>query len=160
MHLVGPAVFGLTAGQELIQGYVRIQSTSGRFAGSVRFTDPGQTSFGSALNLVSTGKTTAFFSQVAQDARYYTGLAAVNPTPRSATVSVTVYGTDGRTMASGRIQISAAGRFSRLLPELVGALPSMSRGFFQVASNEPIICFALFGTHDGKVLAAIPAQSP
>jgi hypothetical protein len=142
----------------LIQGYVKIQSNGGRFAGAVRFTDPQQLAFGTALNLVSTGQTESYFSQVAQDTQYFTGLAAINPGTRVAAVTLTVYDTAGRQVATGATQIPAGGRFSKLLPELVGTVPAMSKGYFQVRSTEPLLAFALFGTWNGSVLSAIPAQ--
>ena len=35
----------------------------------------------------------------------------------------------------------------------------MSRGYFQVRSTEPLVCIAVFGTHNGRVLAAILPQT-
>jgi hypothetical protein len=158
-HLTGPATFGIS-GSELIQGYVRIQSNRMRFAGAVRFTDPQQRVFGSALKLSAVVQTDSYFSQVAQDPQYYTGLAAINPGTRMAAVTISVYDTEGRLVASGTTQIPAGCRFSKLLTELVGAFPAMSKGYFKVHSTEPLISFALFGTWDGSVLSAIPAQYP
>jgi hypothetical protein len=125
----------------------------------VRFTDPDQLNFGSALNFTSAARSASFFSQVAQNAQYFTGLAAINPGPKVAAVTVEVYDIEGRLVTSGATSIPPAGRFSKLLPELVGTLPAMSRGYFQVRSTEPLVCFALFGTYDEKALAAIPAQA-
>jgi hypothetical protein len=156
-HLTGPAIFGLGS-QGLTQGYVRIQSTGASFAGAVRFTDSQQQAFGSALNLDSNSLANSYFSQVAQDSQYYTGLAAINGGTRTAAVIVTVYDTTGRQIASGVTQIAPGGRFSKLLSELVGTMPAMSKGYFQVSSNEPLVSFALFGTSSGGVLSAIPAQ--
>jgi YVTN family beta-propeller protein len=158
-HLTGPAIFGLES-QELTQGYLCIQSTGASFAGSVRFADVQQRAFSSALNLNSTSLTDSHFSQVAQNSQYYTGLAAINRGTGTAAVTVTVYDTSGRQIASGGIQIAPGGRFSKLLSELVGTLPEMSKGYFRVSSNEPLVSFALFGTSNGGVLSAIPAQFP
>jgi hypothetical protein len=158
-HLTGAATFGL-GDEVLTQGYVRIQSSSGRFTGAVGFTDRRQLAFGTALNLVSSSLTDSYFSQVAQDSQYYTGIAAINPGTGTAAVTVTVHDSSGRQVASGATQIAPGGRFSKLLSELVGTMPPMSRGYFQVSSTEPLVSFALFGTSDGSVLSAIPAQYP
>jgi hypothetical protein len=155
---VGPAIFGIRGGA-LTEGYVKIQGSS-RFAGSVRFTDPQQIAFGSALNLVTTGQEDTYYSHVAQDDQFFTGIAAINPGTRTAVVTINVYDTVGRQVASGAAQIPPGGRFSKLLAELVGTLPAMSKGYFQVRSTEPLVSFALFGTWNGSVLSAIPAQSP
>jgi len=61
-------------------------------------------------------------------------------------------------VASGRQTVPAGGRFSKLLPEITGALPAISRGYFEMRSSLAISGFALFGTSNGDVLSAIPAQ--
>jgi hypothetical protein len=156
-RLAGAGAFGLNSSDALVQGYVRLQSSGGgRIAGSVTFTDMEQRQFGSALNFVAGGQTMSYVSQVAQDAQYFTGLAAINPNARPCTVTVTVFDTEGKRVASGITQIAAGGRFSRVLPELVAPFPPMTRGYFQVESTEPLACFSLFGTYNGSVLAAIP----
>jgi hypothetical protein len=160
MRFIGPSVFGLSTGSELVQGYVRLQSSGGKFTGAICFTDPLQRNFGSALSFTSAAGTTAYFSQVAQNEQYFTGLAGVNAGNRSAAVTIEVYDIDGKLLASGGTAIPPGGRFSRLLSELVGKLPAISRGYFIVQSTEPLVCFALFGTNDGTVLSAIPAQYP
>jgi hypothetical protein len=137
---------------------VKVQSVSGRFAGWVWFTDPAAENFGSALRFVETGLTTTFFSQVAQDDLYFTGLAALNPNSQAATVTVTVHDTDGNVVAVGSTDIPAGGRISKLLFQLVGTFPDMTRGYFKVASTLPVISFAMFGTNTFEVLAAVPPQ--
>jgi hypothetical protein len=154
-----PAIFGLSPGNSLIQGYVKLQSGS-RFTGSVLFTDAQRIQFGSALHFVDRTLSTIYFSHVAQNSFYYTGLAAVNPNLQPATVLITVYGSNGVPVAAGSSQIPAGGRFSKVLTELVGAFPAMTRGYFKVASTQPLVAFALFGTHNGTVLSAIPPQYP
>ena len=155
---LNPSVFNLASGEDVLQGYVRVESAAGRFAGSVRFTDPAQAQFGSALQFTGSGLGLAYFSQVAQNEQYFTGLATLNPNAEPASVTVTVYNTLGSTVASGTRAIPAGGRFSMVLTELVGTLPAMSDGYFEVRSTVPVASFALFGTNTGEVLSAIPAQ--
>ncbi len=159
-RLSGVEPFGLTAGSSLIQGYVRVAGSGGRFTGSVRFTDPQEQALGASLSLVSAGRTTAYFSQVAQNNLYYTGLAAINLNSQEVTATVEVFQTDGSLILSGKQAIPAGGRISRLLPELVGTFPSMTKGYFRVSAPLPLASFALFGTMTGDTLAAIPAQYP
>jgi sugar lactone lactonase YvrE len=157
--LSGVTPFGLQS-TTLVQGYVKMaSSTNGRFVGAVRFTDDGGTKFGSALSFVESGATPVYFSQVAQNDQYWTGFAAINANETNVKVTVRVYDGTGTRVASGDTTIPAKGRISKLLSELAGAFPAMSKGYFEVSSTLPLACFALFGTNDGKVLAAIPPSA-
>jgi len=158
-----PSLFGLAASDQLLQGYVVLKSSAGRFAGWIRFTDPAQGSFGSSLALVKTGPATTYFSQVAQNDLYFTGLAVLNLGEREGSVRVTVCDTAGTPLASGIQTLPAGGRFSRLLTQLVGPLPDITKGYFSVTATQPMAGFALFGTYRNgqvNVLSAIPPQTP
>lgn len=159
-RITNPSVFGLETGGNLIQGYVRVQSSDGRFAGSVLFTDPAESTFGSMLAFVEATQTNTYFSQVAQNDQFYTGLAAINPNAQATTATITVYDTNGSVVGSGSREIPAGGRISRVLTELVGPLPALTKGYFRLTTTLPVAAFALFGTSNGEVLAAIPPQSP
>jgi hypothetical protein len=161
-RISGVSIFGIADAGALVQGYVQIQSTDGRFAGWVRFSDPGEASFGSALQFVDAGLRSTYFSQVAQNDLFFTGLAALNPNPVAVTATIVVYDVEGAVIAQGSRQIPPNGRFSKLLPELVGALPPLSKGYFSMTTNPdlPVASFALFGTLAGDALSAIPPQSP
>ncbi len=159
-RILNPTLFGLPDQPTAAQGgYVELESASGRFGGSVCFTDPSEMQFGSALPLVRSLQNLAYFSQVAQNDQYFTGLAALNPGTGAARVTVTVYDTASKVVGAGETILPAGGRFSKILTELVGPLPAMMRGYFAVQSDVPLASFALFGTSSGAVLSAIPAQS-
>jgi sugar lactone lactonase YvrE len=158
-RVAGVEPFGLTSGQGIVQGYVKLEASGGHFVGAVLFTDPASAKFGSALSFVSAGTRTAYFSHVAQNAQYWTGLAGINTYESETKVTVTVYDISGQRVASGSQTIPAGGRFAKVLPELVGTLPAMLKGYFEVNSTLPLTCFALFGTNNGEVLAAIPSRA-
>ena len=152
----GVEPFGLTPRQEGVQGYVKIESASGRFAGAVSFTDESASSFGSALSLVRTGAATAFFPQVAQNKEWWTGMAGVNVNASEAMVTVRVYNTEGQMVGMGSRAIPPGGRVCKVLSEFT-ALPDMTKGYFIVTSTQPLAFFALFGNTSGDVLVAIPS---
>jgi hypothetical protein len=54
--------------------------------------------------------------------------------------------------------LPGSGRFSLLLKERIPALPSASRGYIQLRSNQPVASFAVFGTRNLSALSALPAQ--
>jgi hypothetical protein len=156
-------IFGLTPAAGLLQGYVILQSSDGRFAGWVRFNDPQQANFGSTLALVGTSSEAKYFSQVAQNDLYFTGLAVLNPRQVPAIVTVTVLDVDGRMVATGQRTLPAEGRLSVLLPEFVGPFPPMTKGYFSVTAGQPTAAFALFGIATGgqiQCFSAIPSQLP
>jgi hypothetical protein len=162
--LADPGIFGISATGPLIQGYVRIVSTTTRVAGYVRFGDPADAQFQAALPLVSQASSNVVYSQVAQDATFFTGVAIINADPaNTANVAITVFRTDGTQVAAGSLTIAANNRFvgllsdTRITPNL--NLPSISSGYFRVTSNRPVFSFGLFGTNTLSVLAAVPPQA-
>jgi hypothetical protein len=154
-----PSVFGLPAVPEsLVQGYVKISSSTSRIAGFVCFGDPSDSRFQTALPCVAAGASDLLFSQVAQDDTWFTGLAVINPNAATAEVRISVFRTDGTLAGSGTYSLVPNGRFSKLLGELVPDMPSLSKGYFTVQSTQPVFGFAVFGTQSLSVLSAIPSQ--
>ena len=160
IHITDQSYF-VDPGSAQIQGYVEISSSGPRLAGSVVFGDPGRSQFSAALPLVSTPRTSMIFSQVASDSTYFTGLAILNTSSAAATVTIEVLDRSGTRIAYWTGQIPAGNRTSRLLtqffPELVGR--NISSGYIRVASDRSVASFALFGTSNLSVLAAVPPQA-
>jgi hypothetical protein len=151
----GVESFGLPPLPDLVQGYVKVESSNGRFTGAVHFTDQAASQFGAVLSLVSAGVRTAYFSQVAESNLWWTGMAGINTNASQATVTVEIYDVAGRMVGSGSRTIPPGGRVSKLLSDFA-AFPAMTKGYFKVSSTLPLQCFALFGTRVGVVLVAIP----
>lgn len=144
---------------EPLQGHLKISSSSTRVTGTVCFQDTAGRRFSAMLPLQSEGLQDMWFSQVAEDERYFTGLAVVNPNPLPANLSLSVFSPDGTSLATTTLTVASQGRVSKLLHQLVPALPAISGGYFTLASNEPVFASSVFGTGLLNTLAAVPAQS-
>jgi PKD repeat protein len=151
----------VAAGDAQIQGYLEITSSGPRLAGSVVFGDPDRNQFAASLPLVSTPRSTMVFSQVVSDSNYFTGLAILNPNGSPANASIEVYDPSGNRVAS-KIEIIPAGRRSSgLLTDYFPILKdqNISGGYIKVTSDRNVASFALFGTTNLSVIAAVPPQA-
>ncbi len=155
-----PDYFAAATGGRLLEGYVEVVSNGARLAGSVVFGDTGRKQFSAALPLISSPRNAALFSHVASDETYFTGLAILNPGSADATVTLDLYSADGALDASVTQIIPAHQRKSKLLTEYFPVLVGQARisGYFKVTASQPVACFALVGTNDLSVLAAVPPQ--
>ena len=158
LQINNPAVFHLGQNQSIAQGYVRVKSSGARFAGMVFFQDASAGKFSTVLPFIEKGQAASTFSHVAQDDLFYTGLATINPNASNVSITIRVYSAEGLLIASGNRNITAGGRFSLVLPELVGNFPALTKGYFRVEASAPVISFAVFGTQDGRALSAIPSS--
>lgn len=172
--LASPVAITLKAGQQYIKtaaeifgfqlsetkvGSVVVESSITGILGDVTFGDSlTSPNFKASLPLDNEPSTQAIYSHVANGGGFYTGLAGFNPNPNAAAVTIKVYKTDGTLTGTGRLNLPAKGRFSKLLPELVPVSAGQLGGYFVVESNQPISSFALFGTSSFSALSAIPAQ--
>ncbi len=152
--------FFASAGSGAAQGYVEIQSSGPRVAGSVVFGDPDSRTFATALPLSAQLEYSMVFSQVASDQTYFTGLALLNPNAEEALVTVELHKADGTLDTDAHVIIPGRQRISTLLPQLFPALAGTDRssGYIRVASDMPLAGFSLFGTHDLTTLSAVPPQ--
>ncbi len=156
---LSPSQFGINpAGATLVQGYVQLESASGRFLGAATFTDTPGLRFGSTTPFLPSGTTTSWFSQVAQNEQYYTGVAIVNPSLLDTDVQVEVFSTGGQSLGKSQLTVPSRSRMVRTLAGLLPSLPALSKGYFRVVASKPMPAIALFGTNDGQTLSAIPAQ--
>jgi hypothetical protein len=144
----------------LREGFVKITSSGVKLAGSVVFGDRQRQSCASALPLVSVLQNEVVFSQVASNRTYYTGIALMNPGNTEAHVTVALYDGSGQRLANPTVTLepkaSRAFVLTSLLPELTGQ--DLISGYVRVIADQAIACFALYGTHDGTALSAIPPQ--
>jgi hypothetical protein len=142
------------------QGYVEITSSGPKLTGSVVFSDPGRAKFSTALPLVSRLQTSVVFSQLASDATYYTGISILNPGDADTTATLDVIDRYGNVLQSSSEVIPARRRKAQLLsqyfPEL--ADKSITSGYIRLTTDKPVAAFALYGTVNFSVLAAVSAQ--
>ncbi len=158
LSLTDPAAFqvGLTPGGR--QGYLSVTAgPDGRLTGFVEFGDPAGAVCRTAFPLASQGKTSALFGQIAENDAYFTGLAVVNPDAAAASAEISVFDEKGAAAGSAAIGIPPRGRLAGVLSRLVSAASPMTRGYFRIRSDRPLISYALFGTRSGSALAAIPS---
>ena len=155
-----------TLGGAFVSGYIRVDLQpfyQGPWAdiapvtGAVRFsTTTGSAS--SALPLFLPASQSFVYSHTAQNLGYYTGIAFLNTGTTTANVTMQVFTKDGTSVGSTSLVIPPNQKIAKLLREWVAASAGQVGGYVQVQSDQPVISFALFGTDDGKVLSAIPAQ--
>jgi hypothetical protein len=159
IHIVDQEFFAPADGS-VVQGYVEITSSGVKLAGSVAFGDPGRGVFGAALPLVSQLQKSVVFSHVASNDIYFTGVAIANPNDAEAVATIDVYGTDGTLEYRTTEYIPANQRIAKLLTELFPSLEGQDRteGYIRIDVDQDAAMFALFGTRNGSVLSAIPAQ--
>jgi hypothetical protein len=160
LQIDDPGFFISPAPGEVVAGYVELVSDGVRLVGSTVFGDSTGQTFSSALPLISELQSSMLFSHIASNDLYFTGIAILNPNTSDASVTIEVYDADGRMLDSGQELIQAKKRSSRLLTEYFSSLvgKNQSSGYIRVISDIPVASFALFGTKDLSVLAAIPAQ--
>ncbi len=126
-------------------GYVEIGADDGTMLSAV----PAQAT---ALSDVS-------FAHVAQGYGFYTGLAIVNSSSLSATVSVDVLGADGRRLDSAVFTLPANSKRTRLVSELLPSIVDLQGGTIHITSSRPIFAFELFGSLATlNVLSNVAAQ--
>jgi hypothetical protein len=131
-----------------VSGYVEI-STGG---GLMRTTTP----------ITGEAQTRLVFSDVAQGAGYFTGLALLNSGSGSTTVTIEVEAADGTSVASKQVSLGAGERLIGLVSELFPNLQSQLGGFVRVTSTTPIYGLQIIGTSDprlGSFLTNIPGEA-
>jgi hypothetical protein len=142
------------------QGYLQITANGIRLAGSVVFGDFARQTHSTALPMVGSLDQSIVFSHVSSNDQYYTGVAILNPNSIETHVTIQLFNGDGSPGIATMIRIPAGGRISpvltELFPELVGI--QLYSGYFQVTSDFGIAAYSVFGSHDLKLLSAIPPQ--
>ncbi len=156
--LADSSILGVDPAGALVQGYVKMVSSTAKIAGYVRFGDTKDAQFQTALPFARQGQSRLLYAQVVQDPLFFTGTAMVNPNPDAADLFLSVYDVGGARIGSATARIPANGRISRLLSEWIPGLPNMSQGYFKVWSSRPLLGFGVFGTRSLSVLAAVPPQ--
>ncbi len=154
-------------GGSLTTGYIRVNvepffvgpfGSTAILEGSIRFSS-ADGSGSAALPLLVPPATDFYYSHIAQNLGYYTGIAIFNPGTTKADVNLDVFTKDGTLVGSFETLIQPGQKISKLLYEMVRASYGQIGGYVHVRSDQPVVSFSLFGTDDGKVLSAIPPQS-
>jgi hypothetical protein len=153
-------------GPGLVTGSIRIDvqpsfvgpfPTGSRMFGAVRFAN-ADGSASSAVPLALAPTVDCVYSDVAQGAGYFTGLAVENTNAAIARYTVEVYSQDGDLVGSYTSLLDPNASFSKLVSELVPASSGQIGGYIRITSDQPLTSFAMFGSTDLRSLSAISPQ--
>ena len=100
--------------------------------------------------IISTTASTLFFPHVASTGEWWTGIVAYNPSSSTIEITVNPYDDHGNLLGSSTHSLGPGQRFFGYASVL--NLPSAT-AWFSLQSQNPLIGFELFGTHDGNRLA-------
>jgi hypothetical protein len=108
--------------------------------------------------ILLTDKTTStiYYPHVASDATWWTGVVAYNPSASTCTITITPYSAAGALLPSSTLPIAGKQKYVGAVANL--GLPAQT-AWFKIDSTNPITGFELFGTVDGKQLAAYAEKS-
>ncbi len=148
-------LFGFS-GPTTLQGWVKVESTSGVVNGSLSYTIPAFNSR-AAVTALGEGRTEVLFSHIATTGGFFTGIALLNGASLAANVRVVALRPDGTLLGIYSTTLLPGQRLSELLSNLIPEAAGQAGGLIWVDSDVPIYAISLFGS--GTVLANIPAQA-
>jgi len=146
-------------GQALIDGYIHFE-TATNTSGVFGFLDYGMTDgVGlSAIEAQREGYSNLFFSQVAEGASYYTGLALLNSNNESSIVTLDTFDASGNRTGSTVVNLNPGERVARLLSEFLQRDVTQFGGYVRITATRPVFALGLFGSSNPPTLASVPAQ--
>ena len=152
-------------GPELVTGSIRADvgpyygplALSPGLIGSIRFS-ASDGSASAALSVLPGSAMDCVYSQLAEGAGYYTGIALLNANDRAAAFTLDVYAESGVLMGSYTSSLEPYARAAGLISQFVPAAEGKAGGYFRIRSNAPLASIALFGTTDVRSLSAIAPQ--
>jgi len=138
-------------------GSLEVQADGPGLSGCVIFGDLPQLTVTAALPLQSDPFfREAVFSQLANGAGYYTGLAFYNPGNAPVTIRIRVF--DHQAVKTGETELTlpAKSRKSALLHELVPSTTGQVRGFVLLSASGPLIAQQVFADTTTPRMSAVP----
>ena len=150
-------MFGFS-GQETLEGWLQIEATSEALFGTLSYSVPVIGSVASVSGAAQ-GMTRAFFSHIATDLGFFTGVALLNSGALTANVQVVAFRPDGTQLGSFVSVLRPGERVSKLIEQLVSGAAGQAGGFIWVKSDVPIYLTSIFGSLVSGVFANIPPQS-
>ncbi len=150
------ALLSLT-GTELLQGWLKVESTLPAITGFLTYAIPEA---GSAATVTPdrVGLSEVLFSHLATGEGFFTGVALLNPGQLAANVRIMAMEETGSAVILGSTNtlLRPGERISKLITELAEDAGDKVKGFIFVRSDLPIYTSSLFGS--ATVLANIPPQ--
>jgi DNA-binding beta-propeller fold protein YncE len=149
-------LFNQPAPAELKSGWIEIWGETGVVHGAIAFeTEDGELL--AALPAQTAPQRDIYFSHVAQDDQYFTGLALVNNSGAETKFWIYVYNSAGQRVAELlETPILNRVKFTRLLSDPLIGVNLQLGGYIHVEADRPVFAYSLFGRP--QFLSAIPAQ--
>ncbi len=135
---------GLTA-DRVVEGYIVAECSSPGILGDVWIVDPQQLRFATVSPLQGLTAREVVLSQLANGAGVFTGLAVLNPNPRSTAVTVSVFAADGTRAGEKNFDVEAGHRLVGLLSDLIPESAGLVGGYVVIRSTEPIVVEEILG---------------
>lgn len=146
-------LFGWSA-TEVKVGSLVVESSAAGLLGDVVFGDSAKFTTAAALPLQTQKITRGIFSQVANLAGLFTGVALYNPGTLPAEVTIRVYSEQGSKTGEKNLTLQSGERTSKLLTDWMTSTAGQVRGYVEVRSTQPLIAQQLFGS--ATLLSAVP----
>ncbi|MEW6079765.1 MAG: LamG-like jellyroll fold domain-containing protein [Thermodesulfobacteriota bacterium] len=99
---------------------------------------------------------TIYYPHVADMTKWWTGIVAYNPSDTACDITITPYSETGTALAPSILNIGGKEKYVGVVKNL--DLPAQT-AWFRIDATQPLSGFELFGTLDGKVLAAYAEQN-
>ncbi|MBI3939878.1 MAG: hypothetical protein HY315_03515, partial [Acidobacteria bacterium] len=165
-----PATLNLASGEALqrdaaelfdlgaasVAGSIRVEADGPGVIGDIIFGDPSNLNYAAAVPLQAQTFTKAVFSQVANTADIFTGLALYNPGTSPSIVTLEVFSAQSTLTGSVGLIIDGGKRLSKLVGELMPSTVPQSGGYIIIRSTQPIIAQQLFGDSGLNFLSSVP----
>ncbi len=144
-------------GEQTLEGWLRVESSSRAINGSISYSIPGLNSV-AAVASVGQGSTRAIFSHLATSLGFFTGVALLNSGSVGANVRIVALEPGGTPIGTFTTTLLPGQRVSDLITEFVPEAADRAGGLIWISSDVPIFLTSLFGSLSSGVLANIPAQ--
>jgi len=151
------ALFGTSQPTDLRTGWIEVTGDTNRVHAGILFSGEGDQVL-SALPAQPTPQTDIYFSHIAQDDLYYTGIALVNDSGHPANVTIEIWSAAGVLVNSATISgLGDRSKYIRLLSDPLLGVNQQLGGYIHIRADRPLYAYSLFGI-TGQMLSAIPFQ--
>ena len=147
-------LFGF-AGEQTLDGWLLVESTSASLNGFISYGLPGTGSVASVTSSAQ-GQKRAIFSHIATSGGFFTGVAVLNSGQLATNVTILAIQPTGVVLGSFNTVLKPGERLSKLIDEMVPASADRNGGIIWVKSDLPVHLTSIFGS--ASVLANIPPQ--
>src|SRR5439155_10182519 len=151
-------MFGL-AGPALIEGYIRFETKTGA-PGVMAFLDSTDGTVLSSVEAQGESYSESLFTDLAENAGYYTGIALLNPNAEPSEATLEVFDATGNRTATAVVNLNPQEMKAGLIGEFFqGGIDQMG-GYVRLTANQPILAQESFGARNASTfLATVAAQS-